>query len=142
MTEQADHRRELLVGELREAVGDDAVERSDLDLDRALERRTGGIGAAMTSSRLLLLIAGAVLLLVGVVASLALDNWLLLVAAMVLHGAFAAVVIASAFMLSSEKEKPAPTVVAALQDDGVADPEAALDDLVKQVDDQRERDGG
>jgi hypothetical protein len=142
MTEQPDRKRDLLVGELREAVGDDAVERTDLDLDRALERRTGGIGAAMTSSRMLLLIAGAMLLLVGLIASLALDNWLLLVAAMVLHGAFAAVVIASAFMLTNAKEKPAPTVEAALQDEGVADPEAALDDLVKQVGDQRERDGG
>src|SRR5215210_6520162 len=118
MSERPDRTRELLVGELREAVGDDAVERSDLDLDRALERRTGGIGAAMTSSRLLLLIAGAVLLLVGVVASLALDNWLLLVAAMALHGVFAAVVIASAFTLTNAKEKPAPTVEAALYDEG------------------------
>ncbi len=142
MSEQTERSRELLVGELREVVGDEAVKGADLDVERALGRRSGGIGAAMPTSRLLLLIVGAVLLLVGVVASLALDNWLLLVAAMALHGVFAAVVIASAFILTNSKEKPAPTVEAALHDEGVADPEAALDDLVEQVGDQRERDDG
>jgi hypothetical protein len=46
----------------------------------------------------------------------------------------ATVVIASALALATdEREKPAPTTEAALEEEGVSDPSAALDDLVEQV---------
>jgi hypothetical protein len=128
-----DRRHALLVEELKEAVGEEAVEQTDLDIDRALERRRSRIGTAFSSARLLLLVAGAALLVVGVIASLALENWILLGLAIAAHALFATVVIASALALSTEVEKPAPTVEAALEEEGVADPSGVFNDLVEQV---------
>ena len=130
----ADRKHELLVDELKQTVGEEAVERADLDVDRALERRPSRAGAALRSSRLLLIITGAVLLVVGVIASLAFENWIFFGAAIAAHALLATVVIASALALATDEgEKPAATAEAALEEEGVSDPGAALGDLVDQV---------
>jgi hypothetical protein len=131
-----DRTRQLLVDELKQAVGEEAVERTDLDVDGALERRPSGIATAFGSARLLLLVAGAAFLVVGVIASLAFENWIFFGLAIAAHALLSTVVIASAMRLSTEGEKPDPTVEAALEDEGVSDPSGALNDLVRQVADQ------
>jgi hypothetical protein len=128
--------REILLDELRDAVGDEAVERSDLDVNRALDRRPRSLRAAFVSSRLMLIVLGGALLTVGVVASLATENWLWFGVALAAHVLISTVVIAAAFSLMSQVEKPAPTTVTALEAEGVADPEHALNDLVEQVSEQ------
>ena len=128
--------REILVDELRGAVGDEAVERTDLDVDRALDRRPRSVRAAFASSRLLLLVVGGVLLTVGVIASMATENWLWFGVSLAAHALIATVVIAAAFSLTLQVEKPGPTTVTALEAEGVTDPEGALNDLVQQVSDQ------
>lgn len=128
-----DRKRELLVDELEAAVGAEAVERTDLDVDRALERRRSGLAGAFRSTRLLLLVAGSALLVTGVIASLALENWVFFAAAIVAHALFTFVVIGSALAMTTETEKPSPTAEAALQEEGVSDPSGALNDLVEQV---------
>jgi hypothetical protein len=128
--------REILLVELRDAVGDEAVERSDLDVNRALDRRPRSLRAAFVSSRLMLIVLGGALLTVGVVASLATENWLWFGVALAAHALISTVVIAAAFSLMSQVEKPAPTTVTALEAEGVADPEHALNDLVEQVSEQ------
>jgi hypothetical protein len=133
------HARKLLVDELRDAVGDDAVDRADLDVDRAIDRRPRSLRAAFESSRLLLVVIAAVLLVTGVVASLALENWVFFGLAIAAHALCTVVVIGMAFALIGEAEKPAPTTEAALADAGVADPEGALNDLVDQVKGRGER---
>jgi len=105
-------------------------------VDRAVDRRPRTIRTAFESSRLLLLIFGGTLLVGGVVASLALDNWLLLVIAMGVHLVVSVVVVGTALVLAGEGEKPSPTSEAMLAEEGVADPEQALTDLVEQVDEQ------
>jgi hypothetical protein len=137
VTRQPDRKEQLLVDELKEVVGDEAVEQTDLDLERAQQRPPARLGASFASSRLLLLVAGASLLVVGVIASLALENWALLAVALAAHALLAAVVVGSALLLSTGAEKPAPTTEAALEEAGVSDPASALDDLVEQVDSQR-----
>lgn len=139
MAAQPDRKRELLVDELKDAVGEEAVERADLDIDRALERQPSKLGAAYTSSRLLLIVIGAVLAVVGVIASLALDNWLFLAVAIAVHALFTVLVVGSALALTTEVEKPAPTVEAALEEEGVSDPSGALTDLVEQVEERDDR---
>src|SRR4051794_16426532 len=112
----AERKRELLIEELRQTVGEEAVEHADLDVDRALERRPSRGGAALRSSRLLLIVTGAVLLVVGVIASLAFENWIFFGAAIAAHAVLATVVIASALALATDEgEKPAPTAEAALE---------------------------
>jgi hypothetical protein len=130
--------RELLVDELKEAVGDEAVDRAELDVDRAIERRPEGLRGAVSSNRLLLLVIGGAVFTAGVVASLATKNWVFFGVAIVVHALVSAVVIGTALALSTQVEKPAPTTVTALEDKGVPDPEGAMNDLVEQVSEQRE----
>jgi uncharacterized membrane protein YcjF (UPF0283 family) len=130
--------RELLVDELQDAVGEEAVERSDLDVDRALAPRSRSVRAAIVSSRLLLIVAGGALLTAGVAASLATESWLWLGVALVVHALIAGIVVATALMQTTQAEKPGPTTVTALEAEGVANPEGALNDLVEQVADQDE----
>lgn len=139
MATQSDRKRELLVDELAQAVGEERVERADLDLDRALERQPSKLGAAFASSRLLLIVVGAVLAVVGVIASLALESWVFFAAAIAAHALLTVVVVGSAFSLVTKGEKPAPTVEAALEEEGVHDPSGALTDLVEQVEEQDAR---
>ncbi len=130
--------RELLVGELKEAVGEKAVERADLDVDRAIGRQPEGLRGAASSNRLLLLVIGGALLTAGVVASLATENWLFFAVAIAVHAIVSAVVIGTALSLETQVEKPAPTTVTALEAEGVPDPVGAMNDLVEQVSEQRE----
>jgi membrane protein implicated in regulation of membrane protease activity len=105
-------------------------------VNRALDRRPRSLRAAFVSSRLMLIVLGGALLTVGVVASLATENWLWFGVALAAHALISTVVIAAAFSLMSQVEKPAPTTVTALEAEGVADPEHALNDLVEQVSEQ------
>ena len=133
MATQPDRKRELLIDELKNTVGEDAVDRADLDVDRALAPRSSRAGAALASSRLLLVVAGTALAVVGVIASLALDNWLFFAVAIVAHAVFATVVVGTALAVTTDSEKPAPTTEAQLEAEGVSDPAGALGDLVEQV---------
>jgi hypothetical protein len=128
-----DRKRELLVDELKQAVGEEAVERADLDVDGALERRPSRIGAAFQSARLMLLVVGAALLTIGVIASLALENWVFFGLAIATHALLSTVVIASALALTTDVDKPDPTVEAALEEEGVPDPSGTFNDLVEQL---------
>ena len=130
--------QDLLVDELREAVGDEAVERADLDVDRALAPEPRSVRGAIVSSRMLLIVVGAALLVAGVVASLATESWIWFAVALGVHALFAAVVVGTALTQTTQVEKPAPTTVTALEAEGVADPEGALNDLVEQVADQEQ----
>ncbi len=140
MAPQPDRKRELLLEELKETVGEDAVERADLDVDGALAPRSSRAGAALSSSRLLLVVAGAVLAVVGVIASLALDNWLFFAVAIAAHALFATVVVGTALAFTTDSEKPAATTEAQLEEEGVSDPAGALGDLVQQVEASEGRD--
>jgi hypothetical protein len=133
MSPDPDRRRDLLVAELEDAVGEEAVDRADLDVDRALERRPSKLSAAFVSSRLLLIVVGSALLVVAAIAALAVESWIVLPLALVVHALLAAVVVGSALVLASDAEKPAATTEAALEAEGVSDPSGALNDLVEQV---------
>ena len=135
---KVDRKEKLLVDELKDAVGEQAVERTDLDIDRAL-KRSSRLGAAFASSRLLLIVFAGAFVVVAVVAAFAFESWVVLPVALALHALIAAVVIGSALVLTTEIEKPAPTTEAAVEAEGVADPSAALNDLVEQV--TREQEG-
>jgi hypothetical protein len=130
--------RKLLLDELKEAVGEDAVRDADVDVEAAVASRPRSIRAAFVSARLLLLVTGAALLTTGVIASLATESWVWFGMALAVHATLAGFVVLSAFAMSTQVEKPAPTTVTALEAEGVSDPEGALNDLVQQVADHRE----
>jgi hypothetical protein len=133
-----DRARDLLIGELEEVVGEDAVSRADIDVDRAIAPGSRSLRAAFVSSRLLILVVGGTLLVAGVVVSLATESWIAFGVAIFVHALFSIAVIGSAFAQTTQVEKPAPTTVTALEAEGVADPEGALNDLVEQVADAEE----
>jgi len=133
MTEGREHARELLIDELKQAVGEETVERADLDVDRAIDNRPHGLRAAFVSSRLLLVVIGAALVTAGVIASIATGSWVWFGVAIGVHALFSVAVIATALATTTQVEKPAPTTVGALTEAGVADPEGALNDLVEQA---------
>ena len=125
--------RALLLEELEQAVGQKAVREADLDVDRALDPRPKTLRGAFVSSRLLIVVIGAALLTAGVIASMATGQWVWFGIALAVHALLSCVVILTAFALTTQVEKPAPTTVTALEAEGVADPEGALNDLVEQV---------
>ncbi len=67
----------------------------------------------------MVLIFGALALMVGVVASLALESWWLLVAAMLVHGLLSAVIVGYALRQASKTGgKPDPVTEARIDDEG------------------------
>ncbi len=136
--EISEEARDTLIGELEDAVGEEAVEQADLDVDRAISERPHPGRSAFASSRLLILLTGATALTVGVIAALALGSWWLVAVAMLVHGVLTAVVVGSSMTLFSQVEKPDPSVVTKLEEEGVEDPEPVINDLVEQVADKEE----
>jgi hypothetical protein len=134
MREQPSQRaKEALVEELREAVGDEEVARADLDVDRAILGQRGRAPGEAKRSRLLFAVAAGAGVAVAAAIGLALQSWWLLVPLLALHAVVTAIVVRTVFTASTEVEKPAPTIQAMLEDEGVPDPEGALNDLVAQV---------
>jgi hypothetical protein len=125
--------REALENELRETVGDEAVERADLDIDRAVGQRQPRVKAEANRSRLIIAVVAAVGIAVIVAIAAALQSWWILIPLLTLHAIGTFVVVRTTFRASTSVEKPAPTTQAMLEDEGVADPEGALNDLVDQA---------
>jgi hypothetical protein len=127
--------KQALMDELREAVGDEAVERSDVDVDRAVREHSRRASPAEANrSRLMFVVIGAAGVIVAAAVALALESWVVLVVLLALHAIGTTIVVRTAFKATTDVEKPAPTTQALLEDEGVSDPEGALNDLVAQTD--------
>ncbi len=132
----SDRAKHALVDELREAVGDEAVDRADLDVDRAIHDHNRHTTPETSRSRLMFVVIGAAGVLVAAIVALALESWIVLVVLLALHAIGTMIVVRTAFKATADVEKPAPTTQAMLEDEGVADPEGALNDLVAQTADR------
>lgn len=125
--------RDLLRNELEDAVGPEAAARAERKgaLDEAITAdRSQTILGVLSESRALIAISLFVALTVGAVIALVTGSWWFLLVALVLHGLGTVVVVATALNLASEVEHPDPRTVAALEERGVADPDAALNHAV------------
>ena len=125
----------LLTRELREAVGSDRTavpaDRAD-DLGRVAGSEQPTVVGMLGANRMLLAITFAVLVVVGVIVALATDSWWAVVAACAIHAVGTLIVVTVALRLSTEVEHMAPEAAARLEEEGVADPDRALNDLVEQ----------
>ena len=73
----------------------------------------------MGTPRLMVLIFGALALMVGVIASLALESWWILVAVMLVHGVLSAVVVGYSLRQAGKDEgKPDPVTEARIEAEG------------------------
>ena len=113
-----DRERELLVDELRQAVGDEPV-----------DRQPSRLGATLRASRPMLLLIGAALLIVGAVVSLTLGNWIFLGVAVLFYALVSTVVVGTAVAISAEQDRPEPTT----------DPRWGLSELAEQVGERSRR---
>jgi hypothetical protein len=125
---------QLLTRELREAVGRDRVQVPREQADHAgtlgaRPRRT--LRSVAAGNRLLIAITFVALIIVGVIVALSTDSWWAVVAAAGVHALGTIVVLSMTLRLSTEVEHVDPTVAARLEDEGVADPDRALSDLVE-----------
>jgi hypothetical protein len=126
----SDSRREMH-RELEDAVGHHVDrETADRALDGPPRSR---FATAISDNELLLGITLAGALVVGIILSLALDSWLFLVLAIAVHAVGTVAVTLLAIWLATSGDRPDPRTVARLEQEGVRNPEQALNDAVRDV---------
>jgi len=133
----------ILTQELREAVGAERV-RVPRDTRHASQERHGehgGLAEAFAANRILLAITFFGLLVVGAIVSLATGSWWAVVVAAVVHAIGTFVVLSTLASAARQTEHVAPTVAAKLAEEGVADPDAQLSDLVEEYSGARSGEG-
>ena len=124
--------------ELRDAVGEEEVERADLDVDRAVRESGERTTPEASRSRLLFVVFAALGIMVAAIVALVLQSWIVLIVLLGVHALATAVIVLTVFRTTTEVEKPAPTTVAMLEEEGVDNPEGALNQLVEQAADRDE----
>jgi hypothetical protein len=127
--------RRLLTDELREATG-----RPDAELpagasrpERAQRAQRSSIVANMVANRHLFIVTFLAAIVVGGIISIATGWYAAVVLAIALHALATLVVAAGAIQLTTEVEHVAPETAAQLEEEGVADPDRLLTELVEDV---------
>jgi len=122
-----------LTREVREIVGDDvvAVDADTPSVARSPHGTRSTAAATVADHRAGLLMVVFVLLMVGVVVSVTTGAWWVLVAAVIVGVACALGMVLTALRLTTDLEHPSPSLAARLQEEGVADPDRLMTDLVE-----------
>jgi hypothetical protein len=103
-------------------------------VDRTMAGESGSsAGTFFSENKLLLAVTLAGALVVGGILSLALGSWIFVVVAVLIHAFASAIVLVMTMRMIEEGDKPDPRTVARLEEEGVADPERALNDAVRNV---------
>src|SRR3954469_3992775 len=126
---------ELLTTELKAALGTERV-RVPAERAQALGRVAGAghstLGGTVAANRLLIGITFAALLVIGAIVALATGSWWAVVVAAGVHALATLAVASMTLTASTQIEHVAPETAARLEDEGVADPDRALSELVEQ----------
>ena len=127
-----------LTAELQDAVGHDAME---VPADREDHRRSrhgthSTPVAAASSNRATILIAALVLLVVGAVVWITTGSWWVMAVAVVLDLGAVGLLVATTLSMTTAVEHPSPGLSARLEEEGVADRDALMTDLVDEFADE------
>lgn len=125
----------ILTDELRKAVGSDTVE-VPADRPRRSREAAGGRSGPtvlLATHRLAVGITFFAALVVGGIVALATGSWWLLLVPIALHAVGTLAVAALALELTTKTEHASPEATARLEQEGVADPDALLTDLVDEL---------
>jgi hypothetical protein len=124
----------ILTEEARAAVGADRVRvpRDTPHTERDRHGEHSGFGEALAANRVLIAITFFALLVVGAIAALATGSWWAVVVAAVIHAIGTFVVLSTLASAARQTEHVSPTAAAKLAEEGVADPDATLSDLVEE----------
>lgn len=123
-----------LTEELQQAIGAEYVSMPADSPDPAAAERSGDSAATATlaSTRPLFIVTLLAALTVGAVISLSTGSWWALVVAVGVHAVGTMVVAAGAIQLTTQIEHASPQTTARLEEEGVADPDRVLSDLVEE----------
>jgi hypothetical protein len=124
----------ILTEELRDTVGRDVVE---VPVERAHAERArhggrSGVAVTLGENRLVVALMLLAALVVGAVVSLTTGSWWFLLLALGLDVLGLVAVAAIVLAMTTQTEHLSPTANARLQDEGVADPDRVLSDLVEE----------
>jgi hypothetical protein len=128
---------ELLTEELRQVVGSDrvTVPAGAAPAGEGTGPRPASIGATLAANRIPLGISFAAALVVGAIVAFATGSWWFVVLAAGLHAAGTLAVATGAIRMTTLTEHAAPETAARLQEEGVADPDRRLTELVQEFTD-------
>jgi hypothetical protein len=123
-----------LTEELQQAVGAQSVSMPADAPDPATAERAGDSAAKATavSMRPLFIVTLLVALTVGAIIALSTGSWWVLVGALGVHALGTMVVASGAIQLTTQIEHASPETTARLEEEGVADPDRVLSDLVEE----------
>jgi hypothetical protein len=124
---------ELLTHELQEAIGSDEVivPKDQPQRSRAAHGDHSPFLATLASNRQILIVTFAAALVLGGIVALVTGQYWAVVVAAALHAIGTVVVAFGALHLTTETEHVSPTVAARLEEEGVADPDRVLSELVE-----------
>ena len=124
---------ELLTRELQEAVGADEVEVPAGQPERSSEPHAtdSTVAATLASNRPLIIVTFLAALVVGGIVALVTGQYWAVILAAAVHAIGTVLVAAGAIHLTTETEHVTPTVAARLEEEGVADPDRVLSELVE-----------
>ena len=125
---------ELLTRELQAAVGDDeVVVPKDLPHRETEAHGTHSrFAATLSSNRTLVIVTFVTAFVLGAIIALVTEQYWAVVVACAAHAIGTLVVTAGAISLTTQTEHMDPTVAARLEEEGVANPDALLTDLVEE----------
>jgi hypothetical protein len=123
-----------LTEELQQAIGAEHVSMPADAPDPAPAERSGDSTATarVASMRPLFIVTLLAALTVGAVIALSTGSWWALVVAVGVHAVGTMVVVSGAIQLTTEIEHASPQTTARLEEEGVADPDRVLSDLVEE----------
>jgi hypothetical protein len=123
--------KQALKSELKDALDGDV---DDATAERALASPPRSRFATLISENQLMIgITLAVAIVFGVVLSVFLNSWVFLAVAVLVHAFGTLATTALAVWMATSGDKPDPRTVARLEEQGVTDPEQALNDAVHNV---------
>lgn len=124
----------VLTEELRAAVGRDAVEvpRGRPHLERERHGGRSAFAVALSQNRLAIAMTLLAALVIGAIVSLATGSWWFLLLALGVHALGTLAIVTLVLAMTTQTEHMSPGASAALQDEGVEDPDGLLSDLVEE----------
>jgi hypothetical protein len=132
--ELSDRTNDRLTAEVREVVGAERVtvpaDRSRPSRGDASARAGHRIAAELKPYRFVAVMIGASFVVVAAIVALLIGQWWILVGAVLVLGVVTAGIVATVLRMTSNTERPSATTVAALEEDGVGDPERHFSELV------------
>jgi hypothetical protein len=136
---------ERLTAELREVVGEDHVtvpaDRPQPSRGEASPEPGHRLTAELGSNRFIIAMIGGSFVVIAAIVALAVGSWWILVGAFLVLIVVLAAMIATVLRMTSNPERPSATTVAALEEDGVGDPERHFSELVKEFTPEPSGDG-